>query len=424
MLGAEEVLGRNALRITIRMKEALDPVRVHAAWARQMAARPTLRARLKPEDERQKCFIWVLIREELLEEQLAVEATDTVAFLDASTLDEHARRPDALPFRLRLMDEHTLVALVDPKLTNATGGASWLEDWMGFYGEGPETTPPLAPALQAMRRVYRKRTLLEHMLRPFLALRWFVGEARRSMLPARTVIDLSNGKAWVAIPDPEAPPARTITWRHVFDVEETRALMRGGTGRRRTLTVQMLVAAAELLLEVAPSRRRARIALDADLSSWLLESRRGSPGNTSCCVEVPMARGRPLLPQALSVYRNLVRGTHCRMRSRRLRLIRHEGKFVRSVAKRARKGRMQNAPISDASLQVCNMGRHAELRRLERDAEWMAVSTPAPTVSVTTVQVASTLTVEICFPADRYDSERLIGFAERLPAMLLSGSDE
>lgn len=137
-----------------------------------------------------------------------------------------------------------------------------------------------------------------------------------------------------------------------------------------------------------------------------------------------MARGRPLLPQALSVYRNLVRGTHCRMRSRRLRLIRHEGKFVRSVAKRARKGRMQNAPISDASLQVCNMGRHAELRRLERDAEWMAVSTPAPTVSVTTVQVASTLTVEICFPADRYDSERLIGFAERLPAMLLSGSDE
>jgi hypothetical protein len=424
MLGAEEVLGRNAVRITVRLTEALDPARVADAWARQVAARPTLRSRLKEEDSRSHKYIWVLYREEDLEEQLAIEALDIVTPVDEETLDRHARREDALPYRLRLLDEHTLVALVDPKLTNATGGASWVEDWLGFYGAKPGETPGLAPALQTMRRVVRQRNIVEHLRRPFLTSRWFVMEFCRYLMPARTVVDLANGRSYVATPDPAAPPSRTLTWRHVFDEEQSRQLMRSRAGRRRTLTVQLLVAAASLLLEVSPARRRARIALDADLASWLPESRRGSPGNTSCCVEVPMARGKPLVTQALRVYRNLVRGTHCRMRSRRLRLIRNEARFVRYSAKRARKGRLQNAPITDASLQVCNMGRHAELRRLERDAEWISVATPAPTVSLTTVQVAHTLTLEVCFPGDRYDNERLLAFAKRLPAMMLSGSTE
>ncbi len=419
MLGAEEALGPSAQRVTLRWREPLDAARVVAAWVRQVTARGPLHARLVPEDERRRRFAWEPVPPEELTGMLASEQRALADVVDDAAVDEAARAAHALPFRLRRLDEATLVALVDPKLADSVGAAAWLEDLLGFYGN--DGTPELAPALQTVRRVPGHRRLHEHLARPMHVTGWVGRQVARKVVPRGRALDLGEDGA---APAEEAVAPALGTWRHVFDREETRRVLRGPRTHGRSLTVRLLVTVAALMFEADDTRRSARIALGADLATWLPEIRRGAPGNTACCVEVTFRRGRPLLPQAQRACKALGRGTHCRMRRRRLAFLRHEGRYVQRTARLARAGRLRDAPVTHASLRLANLGRRPELRRVEHGAEWLSVAVPAPTPSLTAVQSAGRLALELCFPLDRYDAARIRGFADRLPALLHGGGAE
>ncbi len=460
MLGAAEALGKSCLRITVRLREDLEAERVAQAWVRQLAARPALCMRLRgpalaPEGDAAEAdedapaaistrtvanvpepfsqlpfsrqYRWERIPDHELRTLIDAERIASARPEPAEDLERCARDPHALPFRLRIVLEkgsgtRLLVALVDPVFTNEIGGAAWIEDWLGFYGSPDGSDPKLAPALQTIRLAPKRKRLLEHLMRPVYTLGWSLRHLRSQLLPLGKAVDLNLPNANSDGPTPApASTERFLTWRHVFTAEETRTLLRGPQARRRTLTVQLLVACGRMLLDADPRRRQARIALGTDFAPWMREIRRSQPGNSTCCVDISLQRGAPMVAQARSACRRLNRGITTRMRTRLLSMLKHEGRFLRKVTQSARKQRLQHAPITHASLRLSNLGRHAELRRLERDAEWMSVATPAPSLSLTAVLVSSTLSLELCFSDQRHDVQRVLDWAAKLPELLKQG---
>ena len=412
VLARQEVLRSNTLRLTCAFREALDAGRLARAWGRQLDHRPELLQHLVlPEGARR--FAWQTFDEDTAAELREQEEQALAGPWASDAWDDYAPEGRRLPFRLRLADPHTLIVFASQVWTGPHGALAWTEDLLGFYRAANGSVPDCPPAL-AERRT-RRRKLSRAVSERWWTAAFLAGQVVQGLGAGRRTVELAGGRA------PTVGDGGYVSWRHVFDPDRTRRLLKGPQTHGQPLTIQLLVATARTVLDAAPDRTQARIALVTDLAPWLPHYRRATPGNPTTTLPVTLLRGPDLAEQARRGLRWVRRNLPYRLARAQQFTRRNEQKFLEQASQREGRPLSQRHILETSSAVLANLGRVPELRRVEDMCEWASMTAASPVPVLSALQVGGRLALEVSFPADVYDAERLLPRLSGLPARLEAG---
>ncbi|MDX1693831.1 MAG: hypothetical protein R3208_08690 [Ketobacteraceae bacterium] len=300
--GKEDIMRGNSIIANVRFKEPLDREALWESYRRFILARKNMRLKWVKEDD-SKGYQWVEFDEQEVEELLEKERPTLEGYTTTETVrSEYYPTNTRLPMRLALLDDYTLVVVINHTFATGRAGVYWFEDWLQFYESKSSETPPLLA-----QRTARKPSATTQLSRDAVGMFWlitylikFFRDAGKK--PTLDTVDLSHGRQTHQYSSGYSVKSYRLT------PEQTVALRKRCRSRGVTVTEHLVEVIAQAMFDLQPDKQRVCISVPVDLSLLMRYVERSRPGNYTSAIIIQLFRNRELIPQIRSQLKWVRRG--------------------------------------------------------------------------------------------------------------------
>jgi hypothetical protein len=393
----ESIVQGNAMRFTLVFKRPVDPDRLASAYRELIASQPTLRSRFEP-------GAWSPMTDREVKADLDAQIANLTAADTADAYTGYRPTNSGLPIRIRIADEHRLVLSLNHVFGNGKSVLYYIEELLRLYGSAAEA----AIANSASSVPPQSMGMFTGLLWVSAYLSEFFYKAGRNS--GAITVDLSRGKT------PGASRRGYAAWTYLLTPDETRNSLNVSTLAGLTVTENLCLSVARVLLDAQPDKSRVCISVPTDLTTYTSHSPAEAPGNFTGSLLVQLWRerpgGDPLDEQTRRAFRWARRNVHYWTSW----LVGHaagsEDSLAAQFRTQAQRAIPQRAPFENFSCAVSSLGvvQGAFARKY---LAAMSAHTGMQTIFVCSMTLNERLSIEVSIPKELFDGAEVAALTDR-----------
>ena len=410
--GKEDLMQGNSIIANVHFKEPLDRTLLWESYRKFILARKNMRLKWV-RDEGTESYHWVEFSEQEIEDLLEKERPT----IEGNTTTEKVRTEYyptniRLPMRLALLDDYTLVVVINHTFATGRAGVYWFEDWLQFYEAKSSEIPPML-----RQRTAKKPGAIARIKHDMVGMFWLAVYLARFFRAAGKnaaldTVDLSHGRQTDQYSSGYSVKTYPLT------AEQTAALSKRCKLRKISVVEHLAEVIAQAMFDSQPDKKRVCLSVPVDLSLLMPYVERSRPGNYTSAIILQVFKDRDLIPQIRSQLEWVRRGVPYYF-FRLLGWLNTDKTMREKLINGAKLPFTSRGPVEGHTCILSYPG-SVKRPRLVKHIEWVSGHSRTQSPLFAFATIGGVTCMEVSCANDLYDAQEVFGVAERIHAALLS----